>query len=148
MNMSANKNDSFVTLEGTPPAFGHDMLKMFGFEEGYINLNHGNHSSCFQPTGEHNTYRAIAISTLGSYGSLPLPVAEACEKWSRKIESNPDKFMRLDMASELGAVRRRLASMVGAGPDEIVIVPSALHGVNTVLRNFGWNEGDVIVGSQ
>lgn len=56
--------------------------------------------------------------------------------------------MRLDMAGQLGSVRRRLASMVGAGPDEIVIVPSALHGVDTVLRNFEWNEGDVIIGSQ
>ena len=24
-----------------PPPFGHALLKYFGFEEGYINLNHG-----------------------------------------------------------------------------------------------------------
>lgn len=25
----------------SPPPFGHDMLRLFAFEPGYVNLNHG-----------------------------------------------------------------------------------------------------------
>ena len=37
---------------------------------------------------------------------------------------------------------------MGAASDELVVVPDATHGINTVLRNFEWKEGDVIVDGQ
>ncbi|KAH8117757.1 PLP-dependent transferase [Phellopilus nigrolimitatus] len=106
-----------------PPAFGHSMLKHFGFEPSYINLNNG------------------------SYGSLPLPVLEACEQISREIESNPDRYMRSTYIPLLQVVRGRVAELLGADIDECVIVPNATHGVNTVLRNLSWGETDIVVGT-
>ncbi|KAI0322578.1 PLP-dependent transferase [Amylostereum chailletii] len=112
-----------LDLKGSPPAFGHPMLKYFGFDPKYINLNHG------------------------SYGSLPTPVSDFCQKVSRQIESNPDKFVRLDLVHAMRTVRERVASFVGAETDEVVLVPNASHGVNTVLRNFEWHKHDIIVGA-
>ncbi|KAL5526804.1 hypothetical protein ACEPAF_8529 [Sanghuangporus sanghuang] len=105
------------------PTFGHLMLKHFTFEPSYINLNNG------------------------SYGSLPLPVLATCEKMTREIEANPDRFMRSTYIPILRDVRARIAALVGADTDECVIVPNATHGINTVLRNLDWNEGDIIVKS-
>ncbi|OCB85273.1 PLP-dependent transferase [Sanghuangporus baumii] len=81
----------------------------------------------------------------GSYGSLPLPVLTACEKMTREIEANPDRFMRSTYIPILRDVHARVAALVGADTDECVIVPNATHGVNTVLRNFALNEGDIVV---
>jgi hypothetical protein len=38
-----------------------------------------------------------------------------------------------------------MAKFVGAGPEEVVFVPNTSHGLNTVLTNLAWNEGDIIV---
>ncbi len=45
-------------------------------------------------------------------------------------------------------IRVSIAGLVGAEDDEIVFVPNASTGINTVLRNFEWREGDVIIGGQ
>ena len=44
------------------------------------------------------------------------------------------------------AYRKIVAETVGANLDEIVLVPNATHGLNTILRNFEWREGDIIIG--
>lgn len=74
-----------------------------------------------------------------------MPVLTACEKMTREIEANPDRFMRTTYIPMLRDVRARVAELVGADADECVLVPNATHGINTVLRNFDWNEGDIIV---
>lgn len=90
------------------------------------------------------------LSTLcvGSYGSLPRPVSEAVEALSVEIESRPDLFIRILAKDRLAAVRERLAHLVGAATDEIVMVTNATHGVNTVLRNLIWSSDDIIVGGK
>ena len=39
-----------------------------------------------------------------------------------------------------------VAKLIGADADEVVLVPNATHALNTVMRNFEWREGDVIIG--
>ncbi|PVF97291.1 PLP-dependent transferase [Serendipita vermifera] len=103
--------------------FGHTMLKYWGFEQGYINLNNG------------------------SYGSPPRPVIEASHKIWEKIEGNPDLFHRINMEKELLAVRTRIAKFINAaGPDEVVMIPNTTHGVNTVLHNIHWKSEDILIG--
>ena len=42
--------------------------------------------------------------------------------------------------------RTRLAKFIEAGDtDEVVLVPNASHGINTILKNFDWHEGDIII---
>nr|AUN37957.1 L-cysteine desulfhydrase 1 [Ganoderma lucidum] len=40
-----------------------------------------------------------------------------------------------------------VAKLIGAEADEVVLVPNATHALNTVLRNFEWRDGDVLVGA-
>lgn len=105
-----------------PPAFGHALLKYFAFDPAYTNLN------------------------AGSYGVAPRPVLAALDKLNLSIEANPDLFMRLGFQPQLIDVRRRLAQLIGADVDEVVLVPNASTGINTILRNFEWEQGDTLVG--
>ncbi|TFK33142.1 PLP-dependent transferase [Crucibulum laeve] len=104
------------------PPFGHEVLKYFGFDEKYINLNNG------------------------SYGSLPRAVSRYCIELTEKVESNPDKYHRLEFQPLLVAARKRIATLIGAETDECVFVPNTTSGVNTVLRNFEWEAGDILIG--
>ncbi|GFZ51325.1 LOW QUALITY PROTEIN: hypothetical protein JCM24511_09085 [Saitozyma sp. JCM 24511] len=108
------------TVEGKPD-FGHNMLKYWGFAKDYVNLNHG------------------------SYGSPPKPVIDAMHKLSEQCESNPDLFMRRSWLPLLNGVRSQVAEMIGAEVEECVIVPNATHGINTIVNNIEWAEGDKIV---
>lgn len=85
---------------------------------------------------------------LGSYGSLPLPVIEATEKLGREIEANPDKYLRFTYMPLLVTVRSRLATMINAAADECVLSTNATHAVSTILHNFAWEHGDVLVGGE
>ncbi|KDQ26340.1 hypothetical protein PLEOSDRAFT_1065763 [Pleurotus ostreatus PC15] len=104
-----------------PPAFGRPMLKYFGFDSQYVNLNNG------------------------SFGSVPTPVQAECDKLARQIERNPDLFLRFTHYDIQAQVRELIAPLIGAQADECVIVPNASHGVNTVLRNIEWEKGDIII---
>jgi len=106
-----------------PPQFGHPIKPYWAFDPGYVNLNHG------------------------SYGSTPLPVLFKCSELTMLAERNPDKFHRIEYMPMLKEARKRVAELIGAEHDEVVLVPNATHGINTVLRNFEWREGDVLIGA-
>ncbi|KAJ7735967.1 PLP-dependent transferase [Mycena metata] len=110
-----------LEFDGSPPPFGHAMLKYFAFDPDYVNLNHG------------------------SYGSLPLPVLAACNKLTLRVESNPDLFVRVDQTALITKCRAQIAEFVGAEMNEIVLVRNTSHGINTIMRSFEWNAGDIIV---
>lgn len=84
----------------------------------------------------------------GSYGSLPAPVIQACSKIDAELEGNPDKFIRVAFSEKIKAIRARVAKVINAETDEVVVVPNTTHGVNTVLRNIDWKAGDVIIKSE
>lgn len=84
----------------------------------------------------------------GSYGSLPIPVRAACDKLSTRIEANPDKFLRIEYIQHWIEARTRVAKLIGADTDECVLVNNTSHGISTILRNFEWHEGDIIIGSR
>jgi len=87
----------------------------------------------------------VGLFFSGSYGSVPVPVSVATEATFKSIEGNVDRFIKLRLPDYLTPARHRLAKFVGAGPDEIVFVPNASHGLNTVLRTLVCNKEDFIV---
>ncbi|KAF8753271.1 PLP-dependent transferase [Rhizoctonia solani] len=93
----------------------------FHVEEGYINLNHG------------------------SYGSLPKPVFDKCVETSKRIEARPDSFHRREYLPELRDVRARLAKLLNCDADECVVTNNATHGVHTIINNFHWKKGDILI---
>lgn len=84
----------------------------------------------------------------GSYGSIPTPVAQACAKLDAELEGNPDKFIRITFLGLIKGIRARVAKFINAETDEVVIVPNTTHGVNTVLRNIEWKDGDIMIKSE
>ena len=84
------------------------------------------------------------FNDLGSYGATPRPVLEAINELTLEIESNPDIFHQLSYQKRLIDVRERLARLIGAKTDEVVLVSNASIGINTILRNFDWEQDDQI----
>ena len=78
---------------------------------------------------------------------MPAPVSEACKLIADEIEANPDKFIRSKYEPRWIHCRKEIAAFIGAEVDECVLVPNATHGLYTVLSNFDWKEGDVIIKS-
>ncbi|KAF8999305.1 pyridoxal phosphate-dependent transferase [Cyathus striatus] len=105
----------------TPPPFGPPLKRYFRLDPNFVALNNG------------------------SYGTPPIPVLQAASTLSETIEVNPDLFHKLKYMSMLIESREKVAKLIGAKTDEVVFVSNASTGINTVLRNFEWEEGDVIV---
>ena len=89
--------------------------------------------------------RSLIFNDLGSFGTTPKPVLEACNELTLEIESNPDLFHRMTYQKRLVGVREKLASFIGAKTDEVVLVSNASMGINTILRNFEWEKDDQII---
>ena len=101
------------TMLAQSPPFGHEMLREFGFEPGYVNLNHG------------------------SYGSAPRVVTAAAAEATAACEANPDAFYRFNgLFPQYEALRQRLAAYIGSGINDTVMVENASQGVNAVLRSL------------
>lgn len=81
----------------------------------------------------------------GAYGSPPKPVLEAMRAISEECEGGPDLYMKRNYLPHLLEARKRVANLIGAGVNEVVLVPGATHGMNNVLREITWEDGDIIV---
>jgi selenocysteine lyase/cysteine desulfurase len=61
------------------------------------------------------------------------------------MEANPDAFLRYDLPRLVDISRFAIASYVHVPLDELVLIPNATTGVNTVLRNLKYEQGDRIL---
>ncbi|KAK3699519.1 hypothetical protein LTR37_016388 [Vermiconidia calcicola] len=104
------------------PAFGRQMRdEHFLFAKSYVPLNHG------------------------SYGAFPAAVRTYQRSLQDQTEARSDAFIRFKAPSLLLESRTAIAGLLQVPRQTVVFVPNATTGVNTVLRNLTWNEGDVIV---
>ncbi|EIW53854.1 PLP-dependent transferase [Trametes versicolor FP-101664 SS1] len=117
-----SKGESYDPAE-RPPPFGYALKKYIPLDQDYVNLNPG------------------------SWGTVPLPVLFAATRLGYEIERNPDKMYRQLFHPLIVKARESIANLVGADRDEIVFAPNATLALNTVLRNFEWRQGDLIVGA-
>lgn len=114
-------------------------------------MNHGTSSASLTLSSvwTQSLYLVVEMANtpthLGSYGSVPKPIAEARQRLLAQIEANPDRFMRRDWLPLLYDVRQRTAEMIGATADECMIVPNTTHGIQTIVNNIRWQEGDRIM---
>ncbi|KAF4618689.1 hypothetical protein D9613_009930 [Agrocybe pediades] len=106
--------------QDSPPNFGHGVLKYFSMDKEYMNLNHG------------------------SFGTPPNAVQEAVAELNKEIEVNPDFFIRKKLYPGLRKVRAQLAKFLNVKTTEVVFALNTSSGVDLVLRNSEWEEGDVI----
>ncbi|KAF2713242.1 PLP-dependent transferase [Pleomassaria siparia CBS 279.74] len=101
--------------------FGNALRKDFLFGDGFTNLNHG------------------------SFGTYPRPVREALRKYQDASEARPDEFVFYTYAKILDESRAAMAKLLSVPMETLVFVPNATTGVNTVLRNLVFQQGDHIL---
>jgi isopenicillin-N epimerase len=61
------------------------------------------------------------------------------------MERQPLQFLVRELETQLDAAREALAQFTGADADDLVFVPNATTGVNTVLRSLEFKPGDELV---
>jgi isopenicillin-N epimerase len=81
----------------------------------------------------------------GSFGSCPRPVIEYQQQLRQRMERQPIEFFVRDLEKLLDEARAELATFLGAVPDDLVFVPNATAGVNTVLRSLRFKKGDELL---
>ncbi|CAC5373933.1 EGT2 [Mytilus coruscus] len=107
---------------GDMPDFGKEMReKEFDLKDGVTFINHG------------------------SYGVVPLRVQEAQNRVLYEINSFPDLWFRINRRIKQDESLRLIAEFVNTETDDLVFVQNATTGVNTVLKSFKFDKGDVIL---
>ncbi len=81
----------------------------------------------------------------GSFGATPLPVLERQHQLRALMESDPVRFFTEEYQPLLDDARQRLATFIGAHPEELALVPNATTGVNTALRALALGPGDQVL---
>ncbi|MHC4976141.1 MAG: aminotransferase class V-fold PLP-dependent enzyme [Planctomycetota bacterium] len=81
----------------------------------------------------------------GAFGNTPEPVREAQRQILRRVDANRTKFFIRDLEPMLEEARQSLAQHIGATPTNLVWVPNATAGVNTVLRSMPFEAGDELL---
>jgi len=87
----------------------------------------------------------ITFLNHGSFGACPRPVLAAQEAWRRRMERQPLLFLGREVETLLDDARAALAAFLHADPDNLVFVPNATAGVNTVLRSLPLSSGDEVI---
>ena len=81
----------------------------------------------------------------GSFGAYPRYVQAKQDEFTKLCHERPDTFIVYDLPELIDKSRRAVAPLLGVAIDEVVFVPNATTGVNTVLRNLKFSESDVVV---
>jgi isopenicillin-N epimerase len=81
----------------------------------------------------------------GSFGACPRPVFDRYQAWQRELEAEPVEFLGRRSAELMRAARGALAAFVGADPDDLVFVPNATTGLNSVVRSLRLEPGDEVL---
>jgi isopenicillin-N epimerase len=89
--------------------------------------------------------RGTAFLNHGSFGATPRAVLAAADRWRRRMEANPDRFLRYVLPGALRAAAARLAAFVHAREKDLVFAENATAGVNAVLRSLELRPGDEIL---
>ncbi|HUN69997.1 MAG TPA: aminotransferase class V-fold PLP-dependent enzyme [Burkholderiales bacterium] len=101
--------------------FGRPARRRFPLEPGTAFLNHG------------------------SFGATPRAVLAASDRWRRRMEANPDRFMREVLPGALRKAAARLAAFLKAKGEDLAFVENATSGANAVLRSLEFRPGDEIL---
>jgi len=101
--------------------FGKHIINLFYCDQNYINLNNG------------------------SYGTVPVEIREKMRNTQDIIDLNIEKVNKYQLNDMINLSRAAVAQYVNADKDDIVIIPNASDGINSILRSLMTNSGEVIL---
>jgi isopenicillin-N epimerase len=81
----------------------------------------------------------------GSFGACPREVFADYQKWQLELERNPVEFLGRRSGALLTQSRQVLAAHLGADAADLVFVPNATTGVNTVAHSLKLQPGDEVL---
>jgi isopenicillin-N epimerase len=88
---------------------------------------------------------SVTFLNHGSFGACPKAVLSAQQRLREQLENEPLRFFIREWEKLLDDARRKLAGFVGAPVEDLVFVPNATTGVNSVLRSLIFHPGDEIL---
>jgi isopenicillin-N epimerase len=89
--------------------------------------------------------RNIDFLNHGSFGACPKPVLSFQSQVRKRLERQPVRFFLEECEPLLDEARSTLARFLGAHAEDLVFVPNATAGVNTVLRSLRFRKGDELL---
>ncbi len=96
-----------------------------------------------------NTHWGLDPSVLflnhGSFGACPRPVLALQQGLRERMETEPVRFLGSGLEGLLDEARASLAAFIGSDPADVVFVPNATTGVNTVLASLRFSPGDELL---
>jgi isopenicillin-N epimerase len=81
----------------------------------------------------------------GSFGPSPIPVQQAREEWSRRVERQPMRFYCSEMEAELERTCEVLAEFLGTRRDRLALVENATVAMNIVAESISLKAGDEVL---
>lgn len=81
----------------------------------------------------------------GSFGACPIPVFETYQNWQREMERQPVEFLGRRHDALLADARAKIGLYLNADPQDLIFVPNATVGINTVARSLRLQPGDEIL---
>ena len=90
-------------------------------------------------------HRSNLLISHGSFGGFPRCISNKMKELSAQCESHPDTYVRYEFPPLLEESRKVVSGLLKAEPSTIVFVPNATIALNTILRSFSWEQGDVIL---
>ena len=88
---------------------------------------------------------SVTFLNHGAFGACPKTVLAAQDRYRQRLEQNPINFFVREYEPLLDNARATLANFVGADPANLVFVPNATTGVNTVLRSLSFSPTDELL---
>lgn len=87
----------------------------------------------------------MAYLNHGSFGACPKCILEFQQELRTRLERQPVQFFVRDLEPLLDQARAGLARFLMASADDLVFVPNATAGVNTVLHSLSFKPGDQLL---
>lgn len=101
--------------------YGNTQYSNFLLKPGFVNLNHG------------------------SFGTIPKRIAERQYQLLLQQESEPDKWFRDSYYKLIDISREKLAKVIRANNEDLVLVENASSAVNSILRSLNMNAGEKVL---
>lgn len=88
---------------------------------------------------------SVAFLNHGSFGACPSPVFETCQRWQRRLESQPVLLLGREHAQLDREARHALGKYLNVNGDDVAYIPNATHGVNIAARSLNLKPGDEVL---